>query len=140
MNDALNQYKVDPGNFWKGLIMLGGDGYDDMELAEKHGWHPISAWGKEGWNLGSWPLVIVFYRNLKKEDEILYQVIEYVEGDVTMWSCPTKELRQQVTDELAFFHWKHMHEEWVEGYDSVDQLPPELRGAYGSQREEGNET
>jgi hypothetical protein len=139
MNDELNKYKVDPGNFWKGLLMLGGDGYDDMELAEKHGWQPISAWGKDGWNLGSWPLVIVFYRNLKKEDEIFYQVIEYVEGDVTMWSCPTKEIRQKVTDELAFFHWKHSKEEWVKDYDSVDQLPDELRGSYGSQREQGKE-
>jgi len=139
MNDALNKYKVDPGIFWKGLIMLGGDGYDDMELAEKHGWQPISAWGKEGWNLGSWPLVIVFYRNLKKEDEILYQVIEYVEGDVTMWSCQTKELRQQVIDELAFFHWKFSHKEWVKEYNSVDQLPDELRGPYGSQREQSKE-
>jgi hypothetical protein len=83
-------------------------------------------------------LVIVFFRNLKlkQEDTVLYQMIEYVEGDVTMWSCPTKELRRAVIDEVAFFHWKHMHEEWVEGYDSVDQLPPELRGPYGSQREE----
>src|SRR5947199_3624778 len=139
MNEKLNQYKGDPGNFWKGLLMLGGDGYDDMELAKKHGWHAIPAWGKEGWNLGSWPLVIGFYRNLKKEDAMLYQVIEYVEGDVTMWSCPTKELRQQVTDELAFFHWKHTKEEWVEGYDSVDQLPDALRGPYGRQREQANE-
>ena len=139
MNDALNQYRVDPGNFWKGLIMLGGDGYDDMELAEKHGWQPISAWGKEGWNLGSWPLVIVFFRNLKKGDENFYQVIEYVEGDVTMWSCPTKELRQQVIDELAFFHWKFSNKEWVNDYTSVDELPDELRGPYGRQREQSKE-
>ena len=64
MKEEFDKYRVDPGNFWKGLLMLGGDGYDDMELAEKIGWHPISAWGKDGWNLGSWPLVIVFFRNL----------------------------------------------------------------------------
>jgi hypothetical protein len=139
MNDELNKYKVDPGNFWKGLLMSGGDGYDDMELAEKHGWHAIPAWGKDGWNLGSWPLVIVFHRNLKKGDETAYQVIEYVEGDVTMWSCPTAEIRQQVTDELAFFHWKFSHQEWVKEYNSVDELPDELRGSYGRQREQGKE-
>ena len=66
-------------------------------------------------------------------------MIEYVEGDVTMWSCPTKELRQHITDELAFFHWKHQHEEWVEGYDSVEQLPEDLRGSYGRQREQDKE-
>ncbi len=141
MKDELNQYKVEPGNFWKGLLMLGGDGYDDMELAEKHGWHPISAWGKDGWNLGSWPLVIVFFRNLKvkQEETVVYQVIEYVEGDVTMWSCPTKELRQAVIDELAFFHWKHMQEEWVKEYTSVDELPDALKGPYGRDREQDKE-
>jgi len=47
-----------------------------------------------------------------------------------MWSCPTKEIRQQVTDELAFFHWKFSNKEWVWDYTSVDELPDELKGPY----------
>jgi hypothetical protein len=139
MKEELDQYRVDPGNFWKGLIMRGVTGYDAMELADKHGWHPLAAWGKDGWNLGSWPLVIVFFRNRQQEDTVLYQVVEYVEGDVTMWSCPTKQLRRAVIDELAFFHWKHMHEEWVKDYNSVEELPDELKGPYGSQRAQDKE-
>lgn len=132
MREELNQYKVEPGRFWKALPMLGGDGYDDMELAQKRGWNAIGDWGADGYNLGSWPLVIVFFRDLQKGDEVVYQVIEYVEGDVNMWSCPTEEVREEVTNELAFFHWKHQGKEWVKGYDSVEQLPPELKGPYRS--------
>ncbi len=79
-----------------------------------------------GYNLGSWPLVMVFFRERKGR----FEVVEYVEGDASMWSCPTEEIRQQVTDELAFFHWKHQGEEYVEDYDSVDQLPDDLKGPY----------
>ncbi len=60
----------------------------------------------------------------------MYQVIEYVEGDVTMWSCPTELIREAITTELAFFHWKHQSKEWVELYDSVDQLPDDLKCPY----------
>jgi hypothetical protein len=101
-----------------------------MELAEKHGWHAIDAWGRDGYNLGSWPLVIIFFRDLTKGNEVSYQVVEYVEGDVAMWNCPTKEIRQQVTDELALFHWKFSNKEWVWDYTSVDELPDELKGPY----------
>ncbi len=126
MKDELNQYKAEPGRFWEALPMLGGDGYDDMDMAQKFDWQPIGGWGQDGYNLGSWPLVIIFFR----EREGRFEVVEYVEGDVTMWSCPTEEIRQQVTDELAFFHWKFRDEEWVKDYTSVDELPDELKGPY----------
>lgn len=100
-----------------------------MGIAGKYGWRAIGDWGKPGYNLGSWPLVIIYFR----EREGRFEVAEYVEGDVAVWSCPTEELRQAVTDELAFFHWKHRGVEWVQGYESVDQLPEDLRGPYRSQ-------
>ncbi len=126
MKDELNQYKAEPERFWEALPMLGGDGYDDMDMAQKFDWRPIGGWGRDGYNLGSWPLVIIFFR----EREGRFEVVEYVEGDVTMWSCPTEEIRQQVTDELAFFHWKFRDEEWVKDYTSVDELPDVLKGPY----------
>ncbi|SRR5258708_30207809 len=126
MKDELNQYLKEPGAFWKSLPMRGVDGYDTIELADQRGWKAIPHWGKDGYNLGSWPLVIIFFRDRKE----YFDVIEYVEGDVTMWSCPTKELRQEITDGLAFFHWKHQDEHWVKDYTSVDQLPDDLRGPY----------
>ncbi len=62
----------------------------------------------------------------------MFQVVEYVEGDVTMWSCPSKLMRQQIIDCLAFFHWSHTDKPWVRDYESIDKVPldSELRGPY----------
>jgi hypothetical protein len=126
LKNELTQYQVESGNFWQALPMLGVDGYSAITLAEKRGWRVVASWGRDGYDLGSWPLVIVFHRN---HDE-RFEVIEYVEGDVTMYSCPTEEVSNTITDEIAFFHWKHLGESWVANYESVDQLPEELRGPY----------
>lgn len=126
MKPELKQYRVEPGSFWQALQMMGVDGYDTIGLAEKRKWYVIPSWGRDGYNLGRWPLVIVFVRNTKES----FDVIEYVEGDVCMYACPTSEIRQSIIDELAFFHWKHQGESWVKEYESVEQLPEELCGPY----------
>jgi len=126
LKPELHQYQGEPGNFWLALPMLGGDGYDAIDLAKRQDWHAIPYWGKDGYTLGSWPLIIIFFR----DREGWFDVIEYVEGDATMWACPAEAIREEVTNELAFFHWKHRNEEWVKGYDSVDQLPDDVRGPY----------
>ncbi len=126
MKEELEQYQVKPDRFWAALPLLGGDGYDDMEFAGKLGFRAIDGWGKDGYTLGSWPLIIIFFR----EREGKFEVVEYVEGDVNMWSCPTEEIREEITNELAFFHWKFKGCEWVKDYDSVEQLPEELKGPY----------
>lgn len=130
MREALEQYKATTPPLWEGIPVLGITGYDVIELVADYDWEPISSWGKEGFDLGAWPLVIVFWR----ESEATFEVIEYVEGDATLYVCPTKEIRNQITDEIAFFHWKHTAQEWVTPYASVDELPSELRGPYGKAR------
>jgi hypothetical protein len=40
-----------------------GDGYDRMDSVMDRGWHAVSAWGRDGWDLGDWPLVMYFVRN-----------------------------------------------------------------------------
>ena len=123
MKPELAQYEVTPESFWQAAAIYGG-GYDVMEAAHEEKWRAIPGWGKDGYDLGDWPYVIVFTRNQHGRYDIMY----YVEGDVTMYSAPTKEIRNAIIDEIAFFHWRG--EEWVEGYDSVDQLPDELKGPY----------
>jgi hypothetical protein len=130
--EQMDAYQGEPPAFWKGTFLL-GDGYDVMEAAEGFGWHAVSSWGKDGWDLGSWPLVIVFVRNTAGK----FHVIEYVEGDVTMWSCPSQLMRQQIIDSLAFFHWKHREMPWVKDFESIDTVPLDaaIRGSYSSKRE-----
>ena len=36
-----------------------GGGYEWMEEGLPEGWHVEPMWGRDGWNLGSWPYVVV---------------------------------------------------------------------------------
>lgn len=125
MKQELMQYEITPEGFWQCTWMY-GDGYNVMEVAHQQKWRAIPGWGKDGYDLGDWPYVIIFMKNLQERYDIIY----YVEGDVTMYSAPTKEIRDAIVNEIAFFHWKQQDEEWVQGYDTVDQLPDELKGPY----------
>ena len=126
MKAELEQYQVEPKAFWAAAQMMGMDGYDTMEVAEARKWHAVPVWGSRGWDLGSWPLVVIYHRDEPNK----YSVAEYCEGDITVYDCPTKELREAITNEIAFFHWHFQEESWVKGYNCVDELPDELKGPY----------
>jgi Txe/YoeB family toxin of Txe-Axe toxin-antitoxin module len=105
----------------------GDEGFDRMEYARHLGWKAIPNWGRDGWDLGSWPLVVVYHRG---ELEIAVDV----EGDIDIEKFATREERDRKTDEIAFFCWKNDEEEWVKGIDSHEQMAPELRGAFSRRR------
>ena len=127
----LNQsYRVAPETFWDVAHMRGDTGYDVMEPARGHGWEAIANWGLDGWDLGSWPYVVVFHRDSVDG----WEIAEYVEGDLTVYRYPTRGLRDAATDCLAFCHWKHQDEEWVAGVDSVETAPWRLRGPFSWER------
>jgi|SRR2546430_16687312 len=125
MKAELKQYRVQPEAIWDEALLRGG-GYDVSEYVVDENWVLVPLWGKNGWNLGKWPYVMIFFRT----EGDYFEVAEYIEGDITVYSCPSKEIRYQITNELAFSHWKFQEEEWVDGYDSVDQLPDDLKGPY----------
>jgi hypothetical protein len=102
-------------------------GYEWIGSLRGTGWDAVGSWGRDGWDLGSWPLVCVAHFD---GGERGYGVAYYVEGDVTVYEFATREERDAKTDELAFFHWKRESESWIEGYDSVEQLPARLRGPF----------
>ena len=126
MKEELEQYRVEPDVFWQAAWRY-GDGYDVMGQAERkmHGLRVVSSWGRVGYDLGSWPLVMVFFRERKG-----YEIAYYVEGDVVCYAAPTEAIREAIVDGIAFFHWKHQGESWVEGYESVERVPENLRGPY----------
>lgn len=126
----MKQYEIKPDPFWQIQQMQGADGYDTMEAANARGWHEIADWGSEGWNLGEWPYLIIFFK--KTPDG--YQLAEYCEGDITVYKCPTKEIREAITDEIAFDNWKRQGESWVKGIESAEQAPDNLRGPYSRAR------
>ena len=132
MNKLYEQYIVEPHPWWKVAQYSGMDGYDTIEQAERRGWHVIPAWGSKGWDLGSWPLVIVFFRTTKDKETNVesFQLCEYVEGDTTIYSCPTPEIREEITDEIAFYHWKMQEQTWVRDYETFEELDDTLKGPY----------
>jgi hypothetical protein len=54
-------YRVTPEPFWALAQARGKDGYDRIERAVAHGWRAVPGWGRDGWDLGSWPLVVIFH-------------------------------------------------------------------------------
>jgi hypothetical protein len=105
----------------------GDEGYDRMEFARGLGWKSVSSWGLNGWDLGSWPYVVVYHRS---ETELAVDV----EGDIDIEEFATREERDRRTDEIAFFYWKTHEKELVEGTPSHEQMPPNLRGAFSWSR------
>ncbi len=123
------KYGVAPETFWDVARMRGDTGYDVMEPARAHGWEAIPGWGLDGWDLGSWPV-----RRLPPRRRPRVGLAEYVEGDLTVYRYPTRELRDAATDCLTFWHWKHHGESWVAGVESVDAAPDRLRGPFSWRR------
>jgi hypothetical protein len=120
------QYRLAPETFWTVSQMRGDDGYDRMDAARPRGWDAIPSWGRDGWDLGSWPLVVVYHRRTQAG----FELAECVEGDVTVYRYPTKAQRDAATDQLAFFHWQHNGEPWVAGIATFADAPAHLRGPF----------
>jgi hypothetical protein len=129
-NEQLRAHKVPSEGFWELGYLV--DGYDRQSLARKHWWLAVPAWGRDGWNLGSWPLVTIYTREAPDG----FYLAENVEGDVTTYRFDMIEERDAATDALAFFHWKWASEEWVDGIDSAQDMPDHLRGPYSRARTE----
>lgn len=128
-------HQVAPETFWTIAQMRGDDGYDRIELARTRGWHAIPSWGRDGWDLGSWPLVVISHRRTADGYELAYNV----EGDITVYRYPTAELREAATDCLAFWHWKRENEPWVDGIETFEAAPARLRGRFSWDRLTANE-
>jgi hypothetical protein len=82
-----------------------GDGYDWMAEALPPGWHAEPIWGRDGWDLGTWPLVIVaLYID---DDQKNYAVATYVEGDVDVKRYKSRGALCVAVNRTAEFYWRH---------------------------------
>ena len=75
------QYRARPEPFWAGLQARGDDGYERIEVARRWKWEAIPSWGRDGWDLGDWPLVVIFHRDSADG----FELAENCEGDVTAY-------------------------------------------------------
>lgn len=129
------QYKIEPEKFWEAGRCV--DGYDRMDLAAKvkPPWRAVGSWGRDGWDLGQWPYVVFYLR----EVDGAFQYATNVEGDVYAWSFPTEEMRNTAVDAEALWYWQQRGESWVqrrEGSEpyTVDTMPEKLRGPFSWER------
>lgn len=94
------------------------DGYDWMDAAATTGWHTCPGWGKDGWDAGQWPYVILTLAAGKDKAGRFFGVTTYCEGDLT-----TKFFRSQMEQ------WKYITEwcrwNWEHGQGDGPKLTPE---------------
>ena len=60
-----------------------GEGYEWMSQLG-NGWYAVPGWGQDGWDLGSWPYVIVCHCDGDTDEGQPFGLVVYVESDVTM--------------------------------------------------------
>jgi hypothetical protein len=89
------------------------DGYSDMEAEERRGWTAIPNWGRDGWDLGAWPFVMIYTRDYPDgtpEGRSL-ALMQIVEGDRTVWRFDAEEDRLAAIDYL--FLWYAADKHWA---------------------------
>jgi hypothetical protein len=108
------------------------DGYDWMsDLRDlRNGWKPIPGWGRDGWDLGSWPYAIVVHY----DGDDRYGLATYVEGDIVVGSFSSREERDAATDRVAAFYWRHDGSGPNDLPESGDDLAQHHRGPHSRER------
>lgn len=109
------------------------DGYSDMEAEEKRGWHVIANWGRDGWDLGEWPYVMIY----KRVRQGKYEVLSICEGDRTWYQFDSQEDQYAALDYLFLWYaagrtWAPLRYEHRAALDTgeLPEVDPKWRGPY----------
>jgi hypothetical protein len=129
MSDKKNRPKLSPEDLPPLPDLIFDEGYAWLG-ALRHGWYDVSSWGRDGWDLGSWPLVIVAHY----DGEDRYGLAVYVEGDVEVTACPNREERDGATDQVAAFYWRRRSDRPDDLPAEGEELLPHHRGPYSPDR------
>ena len=102
--DELRSHKV---NAHGRNFLLSDDGYDDMSLANKQGWRELSSWGRDGWDLGDWPYVVLYTRDTADG----YELQSITEGDHTVYEFSSYDDRDRAINYM--FLWYAAGQSWA---------------------------
>lgn len=81
------------------------DGHEWREMAEEFGWSVPGLWGREGWQLGVWPLITV---GLHDDPKVrVWAYVTYVEGDTDVHVFDDEDERDRAVTEEAVFWWRN---------------------------------
>lgn len=111
------------------------DGYGDMEAEQRRGWRALPNWGRDGWNLGDWPYVMIYAGELGEPGRP-FGLMQICEGDRTVYAFASEADRDAALDYL--FLWYAAGKHWApltyEDRPALDagELDPEAkwRGPY----------
>lgn len=78
-------------------------GFDWMDQLPA-GWHAEPSWGRDGWDLGTWPTIVVAL--FVDEEHERYAVATYTEGDVAVRHYASRGALYVAVNEVAEFHWR----------------------------------
>jgi hypothetical protein len=83
-----------------------GDGYEWIEHLPA-GWEAVSSWGRDGWDLGAWPLAVVATYENSETGRYAYGV--YTEGDVHVTQVETHGDLYAAVDGIAEWYWRNKY-------------------------------
>lgn len=92
------------------------DGYEWIEAAGRFGWYVPGVWGRHGWDLGRWPLMVVALYD--SDDDNVWAYVTYVEGDTEVHAYDSPIGRDMAVTELAVHWWRN---EWADGPDDLPE-------------------
>ena len=119
------------------------DGYSDMEAEEGRGWTCLSGWGRDGYDLGDWPYVMIYLR--RYPDNGAMGVMSICEGDRDVYYFTSASDALAAVDYLFIWYginrgydtWEALGVTSLEALDAGTlRVPVELRGPYGRMRSE----
>ncbi|MCS7484675.1 hypothetical protein ACFFQW_45080 [Umezawaea endophytica] len=81
------------------------DGHEWRGEMQQRGWSVPGLWGRDGWNLGTWPLtaVALFAAPTAK----VWAYVTYVEGDVDVHAFDSEDERDRAVTEEVVFWWRN---------------------------------
>jgi hypothetical protein len=80
-----------------------GEGRDFIAGLPDAGWQAARVWGRDGWDLGDWPLAVIAVRAVPHTGKV--EVCEYVEGDWMITTWPDVDTATGHVDGLAQVWW-----------------------------------
>ena len=108
-----------------------GDGHEWVERLPS-GWEAVSSWGRDGWDLGAWPIcVVAMYDNDQTHQ---YAVGIYTEGDVTVRHIPNQDELYFAVDQLAEWYWRNDYASGPNDLPPHHGLLPPHRGPFSWRR------
>lgn len=104
------------------------DGYDWIDTMAGAGWTTISSWGRDGWDLGDWPYVVISVKSDPDGEGFGY--CQRCEGDLDVrWFATRDELFAHI-DTVAAWYWEHLSN----GPDNYDPNDPKFKGPFSWKR------